>query len=297
MTISELRCHGVRDHSVNLYWRERVVLVLLLIVVMLILAGLIANTLRFGFGLTSGQTLGFIKLFDLNHEQNLPTWFSSMLLASCALLLALIAFAKRMVGDLWFRYWFGLSGIFVLLSLDEVASIHERFSHQIHNIFELSPVFTNAWVLVAWPLLGLFLLLYIKFIWNLPRRSRWLFVLSGAVFVGGASGIEVLSGLTKYNYGTADLRFALMTTLEEALEMLGIVAFIYALIDYAGREQLTLRLTFIPAYLDAEVTNYRIYSRHGQNPHNQDPLLGNEPLSTGSTGFLEQSCSLPNESK
>ena len=68
--------------------------------------------------------------------------------------------------------------------------------------------------------------------------------MSGVIYVVAVVGIEVLSGLMKYEYGTADLRFALMTTFEESLEMLGIMAFVYALTDYMGREQIIWRMTF-----------------------------------------------------
>jgi len=219
-------------------------LVLALIIGTLIMASLVAQALRFGFDLTSKQTFGLIRLFDLNNEANVPTWFSSIMLASSAVLLALIALAKRVSGDQWLRHWSVLSAIFMLMSLDEIASIHEGTTGALHNVVELSPILTNAWVLIALPILIVLSLMYARFLLNLPRRARWLFLLSGLIYISGVVGIEVLSGLMKYNYGTADIRFALMTTFEESLEMLGIMTFIYALTDYMGREQIIWRVTF-----------------------------------------------------
>ena len=239
-----MRNSRVQGSTVSLNWHQRTLQVLALIIGALIMASLVAHALRFGFGLTSRQSFGFIRLFDLNQEANVPTWFSSIMLASCAVLLALIALAKRATGDQWLRHWSALSAIFLLMSLDEIASIHEMTIRPLHNLFELGPVLTNAWVLIALPLLIVFLLLYARFLLNLPRRARWLFLLSGVIYISGVVGIEVLSGLMKYHYGTADLRFALMTTFEESLEMLGIMAFVYALTDYMGREQIIWRMTF-----------------------------------------------------
>ena len=125
----------------------------------------------------------------------MPTWFSSIMLASCAVLLALIVLAKRATGDQWLRHWSALSAIFLLMSLDEIASIHERTIRPLHNLFELHPVFTNAWVLIALPLLIVLSLLYARFLLNLPRRARWLFLLSGVIYIGGVVGLEVCSGL------------------------------------------------------------------------------------------------------
>ena len=244
--------------AVILNWHARAIQVLALIVGMLVLAGLIAHALRFGFELTSRQTFGFIQLFDLNEESNVPTWFSSILLVSCAVMLALIAHAKRSAGDRWVRCWFGLSAIFWFMSMDETATIHERTIRPLHDLFDLGPVLTNAWVLIAWPLLIVFLMLYARFLLELPRRTRWLFCFSGLIYVAGVTGVELLSGLMKYNYGSGDLRFALMTTFEECLEMLGLLAFIFALTDYAGRQQIVWRLTFTTKEQENEISSEQI---------------------------------------
>ena len=211
--------------------RPAVVLrVLLVIISVLVVAGLIAHLLRFGFGLTSA--FGFIRLFDLNQEANVPTWFSSVLLAMCALLLALIAVAKRTSSDRWFLHWAALGVIFALMSLDEIASVHERFMEPLKSAFELGGLLTNAWVLLAFVFLPVLLLIYFRFLLMLPRRSLGLFLLSAAVYLGGVVGVEMFSGAMKSTYGFDSLNFALMTTLEEALEMIGLALFIHALLDY-----------------------------------------------------------------
>ena len=51
-------------------------------------------------------------------------------------------------------------------------------------------------------------------------------------YVGGALGMELIKGRHSYLYGQKNLAYGVITTIEESLEMLGIVVFIYALLDY-----------------------------------------------------------------
>lgn len=209
---------------------------LLAIIAVLALAGLLVHLLRFRYGLTNPQTFGFIDLFDMDRESSVPTWFSSGLLAACAALLALIAIAKRSRSDPWFWHWAGLGLIFMLLSLDEIAKIHEGLGRILDKNFVLDGLLTHGWVLIAIPLLLVLLFLYISFLRALPPRSAWLFLLSAAVYLCGVVGVEAYSGLIAYIHGSLDVRFALLTSLEETLEMLGLAFFIYSLTDYATRQ-------------------------------------------------------------
>ncbi len=62
-------------------------------------------------------------------------------------------------------------------------------------------------------------------------------VLSGAIFVGGAVGFEALGGLYLESSGEEfssepDIIYFIISTIEEALEMLGIALFIFTLLRY-----------------------------------------------------------------
>src|SRR6266545_5147574 len=67
-----------------------------------------------------------MKLFDVNSENNVPTWFSSLLLFGDALLAGLVAALVRRAGGRDAGHWAALAVLLSLLSLDEVASLHER---------------------------------------------------------------------------------------------------------------------------------------------------------------------------
>ena len=203
---------------------------LLLVIFLLVLAGIASNVLRFTFGYRSA--LGFINLFDLDHEANIPTWFSSLLLYSISILLVLITMLVTTSRGRGRWHWAALALIFVMLSLDEAVSIHERTIVPIRNTFGLSGALYFAWVVPAAILLLVFALSYLPFVLALPRRSRWRFVLAGTVYVSGALGVEMIGGAYASAHGQNNHVYALITSGEETLEMIGLAIFIYALADY-----------------------------------------------------------------
>ncbi|NER04565.1 MAG: hypothetical protein F6K17_19105, partial [Okeania sp. SIO3C4] len=54
--------------------------------------------------------------------------------------------------------------------------------------------------------------------------------------VGGGIGMEMIGGYYAYLYDTKNFFYEILVTIEEFLEMLGVVVFIYALLCY-WREQ------------------------------------------------------------
>ena len=77
-----------------------------------------------------------------------------------------------------------------------------------------------------------FVAAYAKFLLDLPSRTRVLFISSGILFVTGAIGFELIGGWYADKHGTGNITYALITTCEELLEMLGIALFIYTLLKY-----------------------------------------------------------------
>ena len=73
--------------------------------------------------LPAGKSHGVIRMFDLDAEMNLPTYFASLLLALVALLSAGIASVVRARGDKWGRHWSGLAAAFLYLSVDEALQL------------------------------------------------------------------------------------------------------------------------------------------------------------------------------
>ena len=164
------------------------------------------------------------QLFDVDEEDAIPTWYSTSALLLASVLLLLISRRKQADRDPWVGYWYGLSLTFAALSLDEVAGFHET---------------VNGMVDYSWAILGgiaaaVFGVAYLRFLWHLPARTRWLFVVSGCVFIGGAVGVEMSTDWYDDQDLLDTLAYNLWNTVEEGMEMAGVVLFIYALLGYMG---------------------------------------------------------------
>ena len=133
--------------------------------------------------------------------------------------------------------------IFLFLSIDETAMIHEKLVEYFRESFNTSGIFYYAWVVPYGVALILILFAYINFLKELPRYIMILFLISGAIYILGAIGFEMASGRHHELYGKKNLIYSILFTCEEFLEMLGILIFIYALLTYITIKFKTLEIT------------------------------------------------------
>lgn len=180
--------------------------------------------------------LGF---FGLSYEGNLPTWFSTCLLFSCAALLALVALARQQEGARFTGHWRLLCVIFLYVSLDEFVSIHEWASAW----FDLGGLLYFSWVIPAAVLLALLGLAYLPFLAHLPPRVRKRFLVAAIVYVGGALGMELPLGYWTDLHGDENFVYSMIDLVEEAMEMIGASLFLYALSDLLSGTSGELRLS------------------------------------------------------
>ena len=172
-------------------------------------------------------------MFNLDRELNLPTWYSSFMLGGCSILLRIIAIAKKNNSDRYTKDWQLLSLIFCLLAIDEVLSIHE-----ILIIPEVSKALNLPWFLHSmWVIPGTIFVLwfarrYSKFSQHLPYKSRQHFFGAAFLYVGGALVMEMVGSYIAEAEGQQNLLYAMTATLEEIMEMMGIIVFIYGLLYY-----------------------------------------------------------------
>ncbi len=169
--------------------------------------------------------------FNLDAENTVPTYFASVLLLGATALLALVAHGER--GSRYRRHWAALAVIFLALSVDEASSFHELLVRPLR-----SSLGTEGWLLYAWVIPGLvfvavFALSYLGFLFHLSPRFRTLFAASGLLYVGGALGMEMVAGQFMSRDGAGGFAYILLSSMEEAMEMFGVVLFIYALLSYA----------------------------------------------------------------
>lgn len=219
---------------------KTVLIKLLCIITFLLFVNILGIAIKLNFGQNTLRML--VLLFDFDTEVNIPSLYSSFALVVTSILLMIIAVNHKRKGSTQF-YWFGLSIIFLFLSVDEIASVHERISILVGQILDTSGLFYYAWIIPYGLALLVFIAVYTKFLFNLPRKIMLLFVFSGITYVCGAIGFEMLGGRHAELYGEENLIFCIYYTCEEYLEMLGIVVFIHALFSYMASELQLLTIT------------------------------------------------------
>ena len=220
---------------------------LAVVVLILTLAGLAVQVYKVGPLLNSGSLAALdgdrtIQAFDLEEEANIPTWYSSAALLMCAGLLAVIAAAKKGSGGRYSGRWYGLSFIFLLMSVDESATLHEKVGVAISKVFDTGGLLYYAWVIPAAAFLVIFGLAYLGFFAALPTDTKWLFLGAGALYVGGALALEMAEGLHNDLYSKSDAMSAVLGGGQDVVEMLGVLVFTYALMSYIGRHLKDLHL-------------------------------------------------------
>ena len=182
----------------------------------------------------------FLRIFDLDREANIPTLFSAFLLLSCGFFLGLIARQERREKrkSMGF-FWTMLSFLFIFLALDEGAHIHERIGDVVETqmLDKALPIQPHGFLYFPWILpytAAAFLigLIYLWFLSKLPRRTRLLFVIAAAMFLAGSLGFEVFSAREADIFGTGSFIYWILYTIEESLEMGGVILFLSAILEF-----------------------------------------------------------------
>jgi len=218
---------------------QKLIRVLAVVVILLTLVNLAGQISRYYLG--HGRLFGLVDIFDTDREGNVPAWYSSATLLVCSILLALIASARKANGVSLWHYWLGLSVIFLFLSLDEGASIHEVAILPLREYLHAGSYLYFTWVVLGIGFVVVFLLTYFRFIVDLPPPTRGQFLVAGTFYLSGTIGMELLGGDYAFRHSTENMTYVLITTIEEFLEMVGILLFIYALMTYIGSRHVEFR--------------------------------------------------------
>lgn len=181
---------------------------------------------------------GSFSMLNMDNEANLPAWYSTCALFLCAVWAAIIAISKT--GLRRQSPWLGLAVLFAYLSFDESASLHEGMIPGVLGKFGIgitsSQVDGFNWMPLGMAFFAGVALIYFKFWWRLPSKTRLLFALSAFTFLAGALGFEKISHVYEARYMTESTwQYVVTCGIEEFLEMLGIAIFNYALVSYLLR--------------------------------------------------------------
>ena len=182
----------------------------------------------------------FHKAFWVDTERNLATLTNFALLLMASGLLGLAAWATRRAAaeqaarrsGLW--HWAVLGVVFFLMAFDEAASLHEMLMDPVRETLGVGRGFLNfAWVIPGVAFVAVMVLAYARFVLALPRRVGVLLVLSGALYVGGAIGFEMVGSYVFSQAWNMDQpAYWAATTMEEGLEMAGLIVLSGAVLTY-----------------------------------------------------------------
>lgn len=175
-----------------------------------------------------------VTLLNLNSEQNIPAFFSMLLILAATLLLTLIAVFKKAEDETYALYWAVLACGFMFMAVDEVMSIHEKLNEPMSRLLgkERFGIFYFPWVAGGIVIVigtGLF---FLKFLRHLRARTRFLFLAAAATYLGGAIVVELIGNYFAAAHGIKSWTFIVSGAVEEGLEMAGMIVFIFALLKY-----------------------------------------------------------------
>jgi hypothetical protein len=174
------------------------------------------------------------SVFDLDGEWNLPAIYQALSMLACATLLWLIARAEQLGGSRLARRWRLLSLLFVGLALDELLGFHEALNAHL-QLGAMSRFTRFSWVAVGAAFAAAVALLFSGFLVRLPAATRRGLLLAGAIFLAGSLGVEAVGGHLSRTLGQDSLVYLATVDIEEALEMAGIVVFLYTLLAHLRR--------------------------------------------------------------
>ena len=169
------------------------------------------------------------RRLNLDSEASVPMYVSAILLLTAGGLLALTA---RVTGVGWRSRWAALGVVFVLLSMDEAMMLHESLVDPVRSALDTSGVFYFAWVIPGAVFVAVVGAAYVPFLLRQPPWLRRQMMAAGALYVGGALGMELVGGALVSAGSAESWAYLATATIEETGELAGVSLFVYALVRH-----------------------------------------------------------------
>jgi hypothetical protein len=185
-------------------------------------------------------------LFDLTAERNIPTLFSACLFLLNAFLFWVVG--KSGQGKGIRQLGQGCCLLFLFLSVDESAGLHERLMGPVRELLHASGPFYFAWV-VPYGIAVIALTVGVFPVWRrLEPGIRAGFLRAAVTFVFGALGME-MAGAALFQYlGGLQSEFVMqplyqtVSGVEELLELSGLILLTHTLLSFLQMQHPTLAL-------------------------------------------------------
>ena|GEM_PF-2018597 len=167
--------------------------------------------------------------FDMNDESSVPQWFSHMLFLSVGISGFLAGYMQTKPAAR--KVWYSIGVLGVLLSIDDVATLHEFALQTIHNTFYLNEApsfFINAWWLIL-PVLLVPAGLIAYWGWkHLPHKTIYILIAGGLVFVLGKILMDSLANdVTDFFINQGPIQ-----GIEKLFQYLGLSVVLFAILKY-----------------------------------------------------------------
>lgn len=179
-------------------------------------------------GVSTGHPTIF---FDLDGEENLPTWFSTIQLFLISLVFFLCSLetrAKYLPSALFLKV---VGAGFIFLSVDETAQIHEKLTSILKHL-EWMPRFkgdNGIWIfLYAFIGIVAYAITFREVVksWKYYRRATLFIIIGFAISIFGGALLEAVSYEFLRN-GSTPILYTLEVATEETFEMFGITLMLY----------------------------------------------------------------------
>lgn len=192
------------------------------------------------FYINDPDVFDFVRLVDLDYEGNLPTIFSVLLFLLSGVLLYLIYLHNRAEHQAFRKYWLGLALIFVFLGFDEGTRLHEEIGDLFEHVVEAEGWLYFPWVIPYTTLFVIASAIYFRFYLTLDRWLQIRLFLCAVIFLGGAVGVELFSAREADEHGTSTLVYSILYTIEESMEMAGLILLINTLLLKLNRDSVDI---------------------------------------------------------
>ena len=210
-------------------------------IVALVLIFIHINILVIYFLVDDPDKFDFIRMFDLDMERNVPTLFSSAIILISAFLFYLLSKSPSEQEKGARPYWLGLSFVFTFLAFDESAKIHEQLGDFTERFVEATGYLHYPWVISYSILIVILGLFYMRFFWKMESKVFWSFMGAAVMFLSGAIGFELLGANESSIHSTDTILYSVYYTIEETLEMFGVIYLIWILLNLLENKTLEVR--------------------------------------------------------
>ena len=207
-----------------------------LVQISLVLAIVSYSTQLFVHASGHDTLFGLARVLNVDQEQSLSTWFQILLLALCAVSLWACGSQESSVSRR--RDWRVWAVILAGMSMEEQLGLHERILVPLHLLGAYQAFRHYSWVVFGLPVAILAALLVGRFVFELPPEQRMRFIGAAVLYLVGAIGLEAAAGAWMVVGLPRDAAYAILPTMEELLEMLGMIALLDAALRMIAAKRL-----------------------------------------------------------